>query len=459
MSNTESQLAEFVAALPSRDIPATARKTARRVLLACAGTGVAAGGEAGIAELHELLMRRGGEPQARTMVFGSALPAHAAAQFNGTLCRALDYCDALEPGSHNGSSIVPAAFAAAELAGGCSGEEMLAAIAIGCEVGARMRLTESMYDGFDPTGVSVVFASTAAATRILKLTNAQTLHALALAFNRSAGSFQSNIDGSLAVRVIQGWVAQTGVECAELAKAGITGPHNFISGTYGFTHLYGRDDLDPASIVGSIGEQWRMNQITFKKYPSCGATQGMTELSLNLVEELGLTPKDVARVEVRINPYCDRLVGGDFNPGENARVDAQFSAKYCVANAIVRKASTLSHFTPDAVRDPDVNALIDKVQCYGDPALDARNHSTVVLDLTTSDGTAHHRELDASPGFPGNELSDADHSRRFTDCMAYAALPIEREQAVAFVDMLADLEQLEDARSLIDCLISARALR
>jgi 2-methylcitrate dehydratase PrpD len=453
VSRPETELAQFITELPASDIPEAARTTARRVVLACAGTGVAAGGEAGIAELHEMLRRRGGAHQARSLIFGGWLPAHAAAQFNGTLCRALDYCDALEPGSHNGSSVVPAAFAAAEMAGACSGEELLAAVAIGCEVGARMRLTESMYDGFDPTGVSVVFASTAAAARIARLSRRQTHNALALAFNRCAGSFQSNIDGSLAVRVIQGWVAQTGLECAELAQAGITGPKNFLTGIYGYAHLYGRDELHPESITASIGAEWRMNQITFKKYPSCGATQGMTQLSLELVRELGLSPDDVAHVEVRINPFCHRLVGGEFIPGDNARVDAQFNARYCVANAIVRTASTLQHFSAGAVADSKVSELIGRVQCSGDPALDERNHSAVELDLTTRDGGRHCRRLDASPGFPGNELTDADHDLRFDDCMNYAAYPLPRDNVAAFRERLNALEQLADARTLIDCLI------
>jgi 2-methylcitrate dehydratase PrpD len=449
----EVALAEFVTQIRPEEIPSRTREIARRVLLACAGTGVAAGGESGIPELLELLRRRAGAEQARALVFGGSLPAHAAAQFNGTLCRALDFCDALEPGAHNGSSVVPAAFAAAELVGGVSGEALLAAIAIGCEVGARMRLSESMYDGFDPTGISVVFASAATAARILGLSKHQTLNALALAFNRCAGSFQSNIDGSLAVRVIQGWVAQTGIECAELARVGITGPENFLTGVYGFAHLFGRGELDPESVTISIGSEWRMNQITFKKYPSCGATQGMTELSLELVEALDLSPDDVAHVDVRINPFCHRLVGGEFAPGENARVDAQFSARYCVANAIVRRSSTLQHFTPEAVADVRVNELIARVECIGDPALDARSHSAVDLELTATDGEKHIRRLQASPGFPGNELSDADHARRFADCMNYAACPLAQDQIDTFRQRLDNLEQLDDARTLIDCLI------
>ena len=130
----------------------------------------------------------------------------------------------MAPGIHIGSSLIPAALAAAELAGGCSGAEFLAALAAGAEISSRLNLSEAQYDGFDPTGIAVVFAPAAAAARILGLTPEQTLHALALAFNRCGGSFQSNIDGSLAVRAIQGWVAETGVVCAQMAQRGFTGP-------------------------------------------------------------------------------------------------------------------------------------------------------------------------------------------------------------------------------------------
>jgi 2-methylcitrate dehydratase PrpD len=353
--------------------------------------------------------------------------------------------------------VVPAAFAAAELAGACTGADLLGAIVIGCEVGARMRLSESMYAGFDPTGVSVVFASTAAAARLLGLSTEQTLNALALAFNRCGGSFQSNIDGSLAVRFVQGWVAQTGIECAELAAAGITGPKNFLSGIYGYAQLYGRGELDARSVTRSLGNDWRMNQITFKKYPSCGATQGMTELILGLAHELELEPAQVAGVAVRINPYCHRLVGGEFRPGVNPRVDAQFNARYCVANALVRGGSRLTHFRPDDVADAGVAELIPRIECTGDPALDSRGHSAVELDLTTTDGRTFHRQLEASPGFPGNELTDADHAARFTDCMQYSARPLSDAQIAAFRSSLATLETLGDARTLIDLLISDTA--
>jgi 2-methylcitrate dehydratase PrpD len=449
----EAALAQFVTETQPPDLSPSALATLRRVVMASVATGVAGAGEEGIEPLRNIVLTRGGRAEARSFIYGDRLPAQSAAQLNGTMCRALDYCDAMAPGAHLGSSVIPVACAAAELVGGCSGAEFLAALAAGCEIGSRLNLSESMYDGFDPTGVAVTFAATATAARILRLSGNQTLNALGLAFNRCGASFQSNVDATLAVRVIQGWVAQAGLECAQLALAGITGPANFLTGVYGYGHLFGRDRLDADQVVSGLGTQWRLDRVVFKKYPSCGATQGMTELVLGIVRDLELQPEGVAAVEVRLNPYCHRLIGHDFEPGENPRVNAQFSTQYCVANAIARQSSTLHHFRPAEIADPLVASLIKRVRCIGDPALDTRGHSAVDVTLTTRDGRTEHRQIDTPPGFPGNPLSDAEHRARFQSCMDYAAHPLPPRQVSTFLETVANLETIADARVLVDALI------
>lgn len=451
----EMQLAEFVTGLQARDVPAPAQRITRLVALAALGTGVAGAGEDGIQPLRQLLLSRGGTGQARSLVFGDRLPAVAAAQLNGTMCRALDYCDAMAPGIHIGSSLLPAALAAAELRGGCSGAELMAALVVGNELGARFNLTEAQFNGFDPTGVAIVFASTAAAARVLGLTPKQTVNALGLAFNRCGGSFQSNIDGTLAVRVIQGWVAATGVDCAQMAQAGLTGPTNFLTGVYGYPQLYGRGTLDPASIVQGLGQDWRQLRMMFKKYPSCGATQGMTELVLRLVQLLDLQPAQVQSLTVRQPPYSHKLVGHAWRVGDNPRVNAQFSAQYCAANAIVRRASKLEHFRVDAIGDAAVQALIPRVHTVADAAMDARGHTAVDVDLLLTDGSRHQRQLDIAPGFPGNDLTDDQQQARFADCMAYAPRPLPAGQVQALQAAVQGLADLPDARSLVDLLVAA----
>ena len=448
----EEQLAAFVCHWPADAVPAAARDTVRLMAMASLGAGVAGSGEDGIEPLRALLRRRGGAPEATVLVFGDRLPAAAAAQLGGTLCRALDFCDAMAPGPHFGSALLPAALAAAELAGGCSGAEFMAALAVGAELGARFNLREDQYDGFDPTGVAAVFAATGAVARVLRLDPPTTLHALALAFNRCGGSFQSHVDGSLAVRAIEGWVAQTGIECAQLAQAGLTGPRHFLAGHYGYAQLFGRGRLDPAQVAADLGQDWRLRAMMFKPYPSCGATQGLTRLVLDLVRDLSLLPADLQGMTIRLPPYAHRLVGHAWQPGENLRVDAQFSARFCAANALLRRGSALVHFRPEQVTDPALQPLIDRVAVVADPALDARGHTACDVEIVTRDGAVHRRGLDIAPGFPGRPLSEAEQQARWRDCMAYAPRPLP--DAAALRATLQDLAALPDARTLLPLLVA-----
>ena len=451
--HSENRLVEFIRGAQISDLPKQARDVVTTMVSTVIGTTIAGSSEDGCGELRQLLLERGGRPESTVLVYGDRLPAASAAQLNGTMARALDYCDAMAPGLHLGSCLVPAALAAIELRGQVSGDEFLTAIAVGAEVGSRLNLTEGLYDGFDPTGVVGPMAATATVARILKLSAHQTKDALGLAFNRTGASFQSNVDGSLAVRLIQGWVAESAVTCAQWAEAGMTGPSGFLGGVYGYVHLFGRDQITSADITEGLGGRWKLADMMFKKYPSCGLTQGVTELAL-LAYADGVRAKDVGRIEVSLPPYAYRLVGTAFEPGESPRVDAQFSAQYCVANALLRGSSRLEHFVPAAVTDAEVRALADRISIRAEPTMDERGHTAVDLKITTSSASADYvYSLDTAPGFPGNALTAAEHHQRLRDCFDAAPHPLPPLQEEELMVSLQHLEQLQDVRSLIRQLV------
>lgn len=445
----ETRFAAFAQRFERDAIPDSAIDVVKKIVLAVAGTAIAGATEDGCAPLREMLVDRGGKPECTALVYGDRLPAPSAALLNGTMCRALDFCDAMAPGLHIGSSLVPAALAAAELRGGCTGRDFVAALAVGAELATRLNRSEGDYDGFDPTGVAGVFAATAAAGRILNLDEAQMRNALALAFNRCGGSFQSNVDGSLAVRLIQGWVAESGVNCALFARSGLTGPAHFLGGVYGYEHLFsrGRGLVGEASV--GLGDEFRLQEVVFKKYPSCGLTQGVTELALQMVAEADLNPGRIRRIEVRLPPYAYRLVGHPFVIGANPRVDAQFSVRYCVSNALVRKASKLRHFRPEQIDDRDVLDVVERVDVTADAAMDARGHAAVDLVVLDTDGRRFEKGLDIAPGFPGRPLSDAEHRSRFDECIDYAEIGFPRAQADELAAVIDGLDELDDVRPLI----------
>ncbi len=449
----ETKLVEYLTQTNFTSIPREPLRTIKNMIQTVLGTILAGSSSEGCEEMVEYYRTMGGRGEATIFVQGGKMPGPHTAFVNSVMARSLDYCDAMAPGVHIGSSVVPVAFAAAELAGGCSGREFLTALTFGTELSSRLNLTESSYDGFDPTGVCTVFAATAVSCRIFRLTPIQTLNALALAFNKSGGSFQSNIDGSLAVRIIQGWVSQNGITCAQFARTGITGPHNFLEGIYGYFHLFGRDTVNPKDILAELGERFELQKMVFKKYPSCGLTQGCTEAILKLVEEENVKAGDIRMIRIHVPPYAHKLVGHPFRLGENPRVNAQFSIQYCVASALLRGHSRLEDFAETAVRDPNVMSFLEKISVTSDPQLDKRGHTALDMHVLTANGAQYIKKVDIAPGFPGNPLSQEEHLRHYWDCIESMSQGLLREDAEKIPHLVNRIEELEDIRTIIPHLL------
>jgi 2-methylcitrate dehydratase PrpD len=428
----------------------------KNVILTILGTTIAGATAEGCEALLSQIKEWGGREESTILIHGGKVPAYNAVLVNSAMARALDFCDAMTPGMHVGSSSVPTALATAELAGGCSGKEFLTALVLGTEISARMN-SISIYDGFDPTGVCSIFAVTAIAGRILRLDSRQMLDALALGFNRAGGSFQSNVDGSLAVRLIQGFVSQGGILCAQLAQRGMTGPKNFLEGIYGYFHLYAKDKYNPQTLLAELGKQFEMNKTLFKKYPSCGGTLASTDAILDLVKEKGITPEDVAYIEIKVTPYIYKLVGHPFEVGDNPKVNAQFSIQYCVANALLRGSSKLHHFDESYIREPKIMELTKKIYISPDPTLDDPERIGFSLaariKLTKKNGDVYHKAVDIPRGLPENPLSREEHVERFQDCVNYANKPLPKENIERIISMVGRLEEAKDVCSLIPLLL------
>ena len=450
----EKRLAEYVSEAKFEDLPKELIDTIKNVILTILGTTIAGATAEGCQAVLNQVKEWGGKEEATILIHGGKVPAHNAAFANSVMARALDFCDGMVPGIHLGSSCVPTALAVAESVGGCNGKDFLAALVAGSEVAARLNLSASAYNGFDPTGVCSIFAAAAIAGKILRLNSKQMLDALALAFNRSGGSFQSNIDGSLAVRLIQGFVSQTGIICAQLAQQGISGPKNFLEGVYGYFHLYAKDDYDAQTVLAKLGKKFKMENLMFKKYPSCGGTLASTDAILELMKENKLVPENVDQVVIRVTPAVYNLTGHPFKIGENPKVDAQFSIQYCVANVLLRKHPELKHFDESYVRDPKIMELIKKIQVIPDPALKERGHLTAAMLVTTRDGKSYHTIVDIPRGYPENPLTEEEHQERFRSCIQYGSKPAPGENIEKIVSLIDELEGVKDVRTLIPLLLS-----
>jgi len=451
----EKRLSQFVSDTRYDALPKGALQATKNVLLNICGTVVAGSTREGCQSVVDQVREWGGKSEATILVHGGRVPAHNAAFANSYMARALDIDDAMFPGMHVGASTVSTALAMAEAIGGCSGKEFLTALVVGHEIAARFNAVTD-YVGFDPTGVCTVFGAAAAAGKILRLDPQQMLNTLALAFNKSGGSFQSNVNGALAVRAIQGFSAQGGIISAQLAKQGINGPKQFVEGVYGYLHLYGRDKYNVEAITDQLGRRFIYEgNILFKKHPSCACTEAGTDAILYLMEEKGLTPENVERIDIKVSPIAFNLVGHPFEIGNTPTVNAQFNVRYCVASALLRRGSSLQYFEESRIRDPRISELLKRIYIILDKDLEGVMplHLKADMTVTTTKGDVYRKAVDYPRGAPGNPMTEEELRKCFQDYVGYGSKALSAENVDQIISMVGRLEEVEDVRALVPLLI------
>jgi 2-methylcitrate dehydratase PrpD len=436
-------------------LPGDAVKYTKLGFLDTIGVMLAGSQSAGCQAAIDLVKQWGGKKESTILIHGGKVPSPNAALVNSVMARALDFDYVYLRGMHLGASSIPTALAVAERQGGVSGKEFLAAVIAGEDLALRIHLATA-YTGFDPSGVCMVFGTAAIAAKLLGATEEQMLDALGLAFHRAAGSFQANIDGSLAVRFIQGFTSKNGVEAALLAQRGITGGINILQGVWGYFNLFSKAKLDPQQVLTGLGQNYWGSTIWFKRFPSCGATLAATDATLALVSENNINPDEIKEVNVKFFGESSLLlVGKPFESRRYPQVDAQFNVRYCVASAIVRKDSRLEYFRPESVSDRRVQALVTKVNPTVDKEVKEMGglHGSTIVEIVMNDGKQYRKYVKYTKGLPDNPLSEEEIRRKFDYCLKQAPVTLPDKNINRIVKMVDHLEDVADVTDIIDLLV------
>ncbi|MCG6533258.1 MAG: MmgE/PrpD family protein [Syntrophales bacterium LBB04] len=171
----------------------------------------------------------GGKPEATVIHAKRKIPAIHAVLANASCAHALDMDDGHRfAASHPGAVIIPAAIAAAELAG-ASTKTLIAGIVAGYEIMIRIGRAinpSSLNRGFHITGITGPFGAAGAAANIMDLTREETIAAMGIAGLQASGLIQVNHEeeGSMVKPINPARAASSGLLSCILAKKGAHGP-------------------------------------------------------------------------------------------------------------------------------------------------------------------------------------------------------------------------------------------
>ncbi|MDF3072472.1 MAG: MmgE/PrpD family protein [Alphaproteobacteria bacterium] len=439
------QLARHVASIGYEDLPAPAIAAAKRLIMDTIGTGYAGAAEPGCTEIADTVLADGAAPHATLWSTGERTSAMGAALANGTFAAALDYDSLHFDGViHPEIVTLPAAMALGEREKR-SGRDLITAIIVGGDLMCRMAMSTGRNAAWFVTSTNGTFGAAAAAAIMLGLNQEQVRNALGLALCQASGTIQAVLERTLAKRMQSAFAARSGVLAAELARRGVTGPAGAFEGQAGYYAAF--EAGDPEVLMDGLGERYEVLNTGIKKFPSCACNHAAIQAAIDLAREHEIAAADLKRVRVRITPYMQQVVGGEFDPSGNLQVAAQFSVKYSVACALLRRELKLRDLLPARVLERKVQSLLERIEIEideGNPGF--LSPATVLIE--TGNGQLQ-RTIAAIPGSTSAPLSDRDVAEKFQDCMSYGAAAGKAIDAARLFDGLSNLEQVDDLSELM----------
>lgn len=280
------------------ELPADVATVASQCLLDWYGCAVVGSTE----PLAQILRDSFGHRSGVCSVIGSDLKLEAptAALLNGASGHALDYDDTgARTSCHSTAPVMPAVIAVAEELG-ASGKQLMTAFVVGVEIEGRIFRsmgTDHYARGWHSTATYGTFGATAAVAHLLGLDKETYAQAMGLAASH-AGGVKANF-GTMTKPYHPGRAAESGVNCARLAAAGLTANPDAVLGNQGFVRA-ASNAKDRTESLAEVADEWMILGTLFKYHAACHLTHSAIEGVLQLKDTLAVD--DLSSLTLTVNP-------------------------------------------------------------------------------------------------------------------------------------------------------------
>jgi 2-methylcitrate dehydratase len=449
MTTLVEQLSRYAATLSYDDLPPEVVHQAKRLIIDTVGC--ALGGypsdPARIARDIAATVRSS-EP-VTVIGSGERTSLDLATFANGVMIRFLDFNDGYTSTGESGhpSDSIAAVLSSAEMRRR-NGRDAITATVLAYEVFCRVCDAVDLKPlGFDHVTIGGM-ASTAAAARLLGLSEAEIAQALNLAIAANVALYQTRIGNvSMWKGCAYANASRNGVFAALLAARGMTGPSPIFEGVGGYFKAVSRKPFE-LSTMGGGGHPYKIMDCSIKRFPLGQYSQTVVEAALQLRHRI-TSPDDIAEIRIETVTTAIRLMAGDIDKWEpTTRESADHSMPYTVAVALIHGEVEEKHFGPLYLRDPRILELTKRVKASASEEADRRMPDAMLcrMELVTRSGESHRAVVEYHKGHWKNPMSETELEAKFRKLASQVLEPPRIER---LLESLWRLDELEDAGELV----------
>lgn len=438
-----AKLASFIVNTKEQDIPEWAYDHAKVAFMDWLAVTIAGKDDPLVKILIDYAEMMGGKKQATIIGYNMKKDVSNATLINGSASHTLDYDDTLVSFlGHPSVTIFPSLLALSEWRGK-SGKEFLTAYILGLQVGGTIGACASLdhyMGGWHATSTLGHLASAAACSRLLGLSEKQTIYALGIGGTQSSGL--KRVFGTMCKPFHAGRSSQAGLLAALLAEKGFTSAEDILEGPQGFFEaLKGKVNDD---VVNMLGMGWDVQNLNQKYHASCHATHSPLEAALSIIKGEKIKIEDIKSITVHASTLSLQAAGKT-EPATG--LEGKFSIPYCVANALLREETGMQAFTDEKVNDPAVRTLMKKINVINDPKIQALESE---VEVETNDGKNFKAFSDILQQVPPLEIKKERVASKFIDLCE----PVwGKKKSLALRKKIETMDKLKNMRSMAKLLL------
>ena len=367
------------------------------------------------------------------------VPAMDAALANGAMGHSVVREDTIGA-AHPMAEVMPAVIATAEQEN-ASGTDFLTALILGYEIEGRLSLRCTMgsglHPGFRPGSVLGPLGAAVGVGKLLKFDTTLLVHTIGFAANMSSGITEAWWPGAMDVMFQTGLAARNGILAATLAGAGATSSATALDGRDGFFRAFTGSNQNLKVVTADLGKRFMILETTYKPYPICYFALMPLDITLSLKEQYKITAGDIDKVIERAPTVADLAPNNGFTGPFDNNLQAQMSAPFSIAAALLGKPVRMPSFFAEHYNDPEILQMAQKVKVIGED-----DRKLYRMEIYMKDGKEYTLEEDISHKLiPTREELEA----RFMEA-ATSFLGVEK--AADILDTIMNLDKVDNIRSL-----------
>ena len=455
METISQRWVKFALKLKYDSIPPEAIKEAKRFLLDSIGCAFSALDSKDTQAAYNYIQDLGGKKQATVIGWGEKANLPQATLMNSLLIRALDYNDIYwEQDPSHPSDIIPAVLSTGEFMKK-NGKEVLVGIVIAYEL--EMRLCLAAFPGVREIGwhhaTLTQLVSPVVAGRILGLNEKEIVAAIGI-----NGSSHFTLGGVVAGHLTNmknaadPLAVEAGVRAVLLASKGYTGPVEVFEGKEGLFEVLDKVKWDRDILTKGLGDKFLINQCGYKAFPTEALTHQPITAAIEVMKESNLDPKEVKNILVETTTRGADILSDPSKYKPTTKETADHSLPYCIAVAVAKGNVLPSDFEEDALRDPFVWSLLDKIEVVANPEIDNLfpKIKRAIVTIKTSKGE-YKKQEDFAKGQPERPLSEEELISKFKANAEKKVSSSKMEDIIKATQELENIDEIGKYMTLLVC--------